>query len=562
MIAVDYDELVNEVAQEGGLAFEDAERALRAALKTLGERLSGGQAREIADHLPEQLRPLVTDGKHPEPFGVDEFLHRLARREGVPEDVAARHALAVFAAVGRAVGWDEVRDMEAELPRDFRALLVAAEAAARPREDERVPTDEFVRLVAAHGGLDADTARRAADAVLDALGERLSSGEVEDLAALLSDELARALRRGSARSKDAIRPLSLVEFERRISDHESVAPDEARRHARAVLAALRDAVGEKEFSDALAQLPDEFRVLLDPAGGSPEPGPAATGGSGVRTPTGATAAAPDRDAEPPPAMPVELHVPKDLPRSDVAAARERMASLQRYTDRPILSARLTLRHPETRQGRARWIADASVNVDGRLLAAHATGRSAIDAADAAVDRLRRQLRRVVGKEVARRNEPRVIDKALSELAHEVSYRPELDVKKPHERKIVHRRRVPDERTSTLDAIAEMLDADQEFRLFREEMTGEWLVVYRREDGRAGLIHPPWVPVHERHGDMVVVEPSPYSELLTLDQARAELERSGRRFVYFVDAEDGRPKVLYLRHDGDYGLVEPAVPRVT
>jgi hypothetical protein len=29
-----------------------------------------------------------------------------------------------------------------------------------------------------------------------------------------------------------------------------------------------------------------------------------------------------------------------------------------------------------------------------------------------------------------------------------------------------------------------------------------------------------------------------------------------RFLYFIDAADGRGKVLYLRHDGDYGLVEP------
>jgi hypothetical protein len=29
-----------------------------------------------------------------------------------------------------------------------------------------------------------------------------------------------------------------------------------------------------------------------------------------------------------------------------------------------------------------------------------------------------------------------------------------------------------------------------------------------------------------------------------------------RFLYFIDSGDGRGKVIYLRHDGDYGLVEP------
>jgi hypothetical protein len=43
---------------------------------------------------------------------------------------------------------------------------------------------------------------------------------------------------------------------------------------------------------------------------------------------------------------------------------------------------------------------------------------------------------------------------------------------------------------------------------------------------------------------------------------APLEASDRRFRYFVDAAGGRPKVLYLRHDGDCGLVEPEVTGVT
>jgi hypothetical protein len=43
---------------------------------------------------------------------------------------------------------------------------------------------------------------------------------------------------------------------------------------------------------------------------------------------------------------------------------------------------------------------------------------------------------------------------------------------------------------------------------------------------------------------------------------APLEASDRRFRYLVDAAGGRPKVLYLRHDGDCGLVEPEVTGVT
>jgi hypothetical protein len=41
------------------------------------------------------------------------------------------------------------------------------------------------------------------------------------------------------------------------------------------------------------------------------------------------------------------------------------------------------------------------------------------------------------------------------------------------------------------------------------------------------------------------------------QARAEEDFLNHRFLYFIDAEDNRGKVLYPRFDGDYGLVEPA-----
>jgi ribosome-associated translation inhibitor RaiA len=261
---------------------------------------------------------------------------------------------------------------------------------------------------------------------------------------------------------------------------------------------------------------------------------------------------------------LEVHAPKDLPREELGAVRERLASLQGYVGRPILYARLTLRHPETRKARSRWIADASIDLEGRPLAAHATGPDALAAADAVVDRLRRQVRRVVGAEVALRNDPRVIAAALGELAHEVVHRPETDGSPAGRRRIVHRGVAAIEPASIADAAADLLDADQEFRLFRHDETGEWLVIHRREDGRLGVVHPPWVPLTDGEDDILVVQPSPYDGPLTLEEAEAELAATDNRFRaatdnrfrYFVDAADERPKVLYVRHDGDYGLVEP------
>jgi hypothetical protein len=171
------------------------------------------------------------------------------------------------------------------------------------------------------------------------------------------------------------------------------------------------------------------------------------------------------------------------------------------------------------------------------------------------DRLRRQLRRVVDAEVALRNEPSEINAALEALQNDRNYRPEARLKPPEERAIVHRRSYADRPLATLSAVADLLDLDQEFYLFRHLRSGEDVVVYRRDDGRVGLIFPPGSVLADED-DIVVAEPSRYSSPLTLDVARSEMDVLNHRFLYFIDAQDGRGKVLYLRHDGDYGLVEP------
>ncbi|MGZ6697734.1 MAG: 4a-hydroxytetrahydrobiopterin dehydratase [Solirubrobacteraceae bacterium] len=107
----------------------------------------------------------------------------------------------------------------------------------------------------------------------------------------------------------------------------------------------------------------------------------------VRQPTGA-AAVPD----------VRVVAAEDVPRNEVEAARQRIARLQRAVSRPLTRAQLTLcragsdsQHP--------YAADASLLVDGRLLAAHAAGRTALKATNAAAEGLLRELRRVDGTRI-------------------------------------------------------------------------------------------------------------------------------------------------------------------
>ncbi|MEA2384909.1 MAG: hypothetical protein QOH72_4880, partial [Solirubrobacteraceae bacterium] len=105
-------------------------------------------------------------------------------------------------------------------------------------------------------------ARHATHAVLTALAERISGGEVDDLLARLPTELHAPLEVGNQRSNGVARKMSLAEFEALVAQLEGVSPAEAHSHVRAVLATLRETVGADEFSDVSAQLPQEFDVVL------------------------------------------------------------------------------------------------------------------------------------------------------------------------------------------------------------------------------------------------------------------------------------------------------------
>jgi uncharacterized protein (DUF2267 family) len=113
-----------------GIDAEEAARATRATLETLAERITGGEARDIAAQLPAELRPFLEGSEAAEPFDVEEFLRRVAERDGMPVPTAARHVRAVFTALGRAVDRKELADMIAQLPKDFRELL--DEVCTRP----------------------------------------------------------------------------------------------------------------------------------------------------------------------------------------------------------------------------------------------------------------------------------------------------------------------------------------------------------------------------------------------------------------------------------------------
>jgi uncharacterized protein (DUF2267 family) len=257
-MSYEQEQFLTTVGRHAQRSWEAAERAAEATLTTLAERLSPGKARDLAAKLPPEIAPwLQTDGGG-DGFGADEFVRRVAEREGTDLATAARDARAVFTALERAVGRREVADMTSELGKGFAPLIGGADQVAPARV---VAAETFVERVADRAGISEDGARRAVEAVLETLGERISGGEVDDLAASLPEEFHEPLRRGNELSNGAARRMSLDEFVRRIAEREGTTPDEAQEQARAVFATLREAVPEREFDDVVAQLPRDYAAL-------------------------------------------------------------------------------------------------------------------------------------------------------------------------------------------------------------------------------------------------------------------------------------------------------------
>ena len=125
------DEFLTEVRNLAELGDnEEAEKAARATLETLRERLAGNEPSNLAAQLPPEIASYVEGTGGQDRFGVDEFYSRVAQREGVSQDEAARHARAVATALQTAVTGGELDDVRSQLGNDYKVLFGQPGASA------------------------------------------------------------------------------------------------------------------------------------------------------------------------------------------------------------------------------------------------------------------------------------------------------------------------------------------------------------------------------------------------------------------------------------------------
>jgi uncharacterized protein (DUF2267 family) len=259
-----YERFLTTIRQQTGLDRDHAERAAMAMLTTLAERITAGRAQELAEDLPERLRFWLQEArKRPETFHIEEFVRRVAQREEVDAETAARHARAAFLALARVAPAYEIDDLVDALPHEYEPLVGDVARQIREAGEPEVRSfEEFLDRVKRRADLDLVGAQRAAETVLETLAERLVEGEVEDLQAALPGPFREPLQRGMVHVHGKPRKLSFDEFVDRVAHKEDVSFDEALVHTRAVFSTLAEALPPKELRDILHELPRGYRETL------------------------------------------------------------------------------------------------------------------------------------------------------------------------------------------------------------------------------------------------------------------------------------------------------------
>jgi uncharacterized protein (DUF2267 family) len=109
-----------KVAERAQVSEDQALALTEATLRTLAARLSGGEAADVSDRIPEPFRPLLIKiQENPEVFSFDEFVARVGAQAGVSNDTAKRGVGAVLQAMHTTVGQREFDEFMAQLPKEF-----------------------------------------------------------------------------------------------------------------------------------------------------------------------------------------------------------------------------------------------------------------------------------------------------------------------------------------------------------------------------------------------------------------------------------------------------------
>jgi ribosome-associated translation inhibitor RaiA len=229
---------------------------------------------------------------------------------------------------------------------------------------------------------------------------------------------------------------------------------------------------------------------------------------------------------------------------DVQYARHKVARVARWTDKPVVFARVKLTAAPDPARERPALAQAALELDGAVVRAHVAARRMSEAVDLLEERLRAQVESHKDRRLASRKRGTEA-REPGEWRHGdlPAHRPDYFPRTVEDRQVVRHKSYALRALSPADAYEEMLRLDYDFHLFTDVLTGEDSLVHRLADGGGDL--------------QSLSHPSP-APVLQETQAAARLDSTGEPFVFYRDADSGRGAVVYRRYDGHYGLITATV----
>jgi ribosome-associated translation inhibitor RaiA len=242
--------------------------------------------------------------------------------------------------------------------------------------------------------------------------------------------------------------------------------------------------------------------------------------------------------------------------ADCAYARDKVARLRGLAPGPVLFARVDLTfHADPARERPAF-AKAELDVDGTLVRAHVAAATMHEAIDLLEHRLRGRIERYAHHAEARHLRLRGDEPHEWRHGDEPAARPPYFPRPVDDREVVRHKTFAVDTMTPDEAVLDLELLDHDFYLFVNRLTGEDNVVARADTVGYELLEPSAQSTFDdtaapiRHS---ATRPAPMS----VEDAEELLDLGNMAFVFFLDPERGRGRVLYRRYDGHYGLIVPA-----
>jgi uncharacterized protein (DUF2267 family) len=119
-----FDQFTGQVQNRARLASTDeALRAIRCTFQTLAERLTIDEAKDLASQLPTELALYFVVPVYSVRMTLKEYFARVSLCEQVTLPKSMHHARCVIEVLQEAVSEGEIRDVRAQLPKEWDALF-------------------------------------------------------------------------------------------------------------------------------------------------------------------------------------------------------------------------------------------------------------------------------------------------------------------------------------------------------------------------------------------------------------------------------------------------------